>query len=402
MLTRRELFFKHVAQTSDSPPALEIVSAEGCFVTDVSGKKYLDLISGISVSSLGHNNTEIKNAIHKQIDEHLHLMVYGEYIINSQVELVATLAKHLPEKLQKIYLTNSGAEAVEGAMKLAKRFTGKTGFVSFKDSYHGSTQGALSICGNEKLKSAYRPLLPDHRVIEFNNSDELKSIDPNTAAIFVEPVQGEAGVVPATFQFLKALRKTCDEMNILLVFDEIQTGMGRTGNLFAFEKYNIQPDILLLGKAFGGGMPLGAFISSHEIMNTLTFEPVLGHLTTSGGHPVSCAAAIASLKILTSTNIIAQIKEKEKLFRSLLIHDKIKEVRGEGLLLSIEFDNEMINKKVIQRCFEMGLLTDWFLFSSNCMRIAPPLIITKEEIEMACNIILHYLDTDNGQRTTEN
>ncbi len=392
MFTRRQLFFKHIAQTSPAPPALEFVKAEGCYLTDTEGKKYLDLISGISVSSLGHGNAEIKRAIHKQVDDHLHLMVYGEYVVSPQVDLVQKLVENLPKNLQSIYLTNSGAEATEGAMKLAKRYTGRTEFISFRNAYHGSTQGALSICGNEQLKSAFRPLLPDHRIIEFNNTNELKFITGKTAAVFVEPIQAEAGVIMPEKNFLEKLRNRCNEHNVLLVFDEIQTGMGRTGSLFAFKELNVIPDILLLGKAFGGGMPLGAFVSSNEIMSTLSFDPVLGHLTTSGGHPVSCAAALASLKILCETVILESVSIKEKTFRSLLHHPAIKSVRGKGLFLALEFDNEVINQKIIQRCFEKGLLTDWFLFSPNCLRIAPPLTISENEIKIACKIITDSIE----------
>ena len=396
MITRRELFFKHIAQTSGFPPALEIEKAEGCYLIDSAGKKYLDLISGISVSSLGHGNAEIIKAIHKQVDEHLHLMVYGEYIISAQVDLVQSLIKNLPKQLQSVYLTNSGTEATEGAMKLAKRYTRKTGFVSFKNAYHGSTQGALSICGNEILKSAYRPLLPDHQIIEFNSIDQLEFINKNTAAVFVEPIQAEAGVILPDKMFLEKVRQRCDEQNALLVFDEIQTGMGRTGYLFAFNNLNVIPDILLLGKAFGGGMPLGAFVSSNEIMSKLSFDPSLGHMTTSGGHPVSCAAALASLQILTGGDLLSSVKRKGELFHSLLKHSRIKSVRGKGLLVAVEFENETINQKVIQHCFEHGLLTDWFLFSSFCMRIAPPLTISEDEIRNACNSILDAVEKVNN------
>lgn len=392
MYTRRQLFFKHIAQTSAFPPALEIIRAEGCYLIDVSGMKYLDLISGISVSSLGHGNEEIRKAIHKQVDEHLHLMVYGEHIVSSQVDLVQTLTENLPQSLQSVYLTNSGTEATEGAMKLAKRHTGRTGFISFKNAYHGSTQGSLSICGNEKLKSAFRPLLPDHRIIDYNSMEQLQFIDENTAAVFIEPIQAEAGIILPEKGFLEKVRLRCNEQNAMLVFDEIQTGMGRTGQLFAFNDSNVIPDILLLGKAFGGGMPLGAFVSSNEIMSKLSFDPSLGHLTTSGGHPVSCAAALASLKILTRTDILVSVIKKEELFRTLLKHSLIKSVRGKGLLFAIEFENEAINQKVIQLCFEKGLLTDWFLFSPFCLRIAPPLTISDDEIRKACNIILEAIE----------
>ena len=395
MHTRRQLFFKHLAQTSAFPPALEIIKAEGCYLEDSSGKKYLDLISGISVSSLGHGNEDIKKAIHNQVDNHLHLMVYGEYIISPQVDLVTALAEKLPHSLQSIYLTNSGTEATEGAMKLAKRFTGRTGFISFKNAYHGSTQGALSICGNENLKNAFRPLLPDHRIIEYNSPDQLDFIDENTAAVFIEAIQAEAGIILPENGFLEKVRKRCNEKKAILVFDEIQTGMGRTGNLFAFQYSKVIPDILLLGKAFGGGMPLGAFISSHEIMSTLTFDPMLGHLTTSGGHPVSCAAALASLQIISKKEILESVVRKGEIFRKLLKHSSIKSFRGKGLLLAIEFENEALNQRIIQLCFEKGLLTDWFLFSPFCLRIAPPLLISEEEVRKACHIILEAIEEAN-------
>jgi acetylornithine/succinyldiaminopimelate/putrescine aminotransferase len=388
MHSQRSLFFKHLAQTSPFPPALEIVRAEGCNLYDAEGKKYLDLISGISVSSFGHANEKINEAIHQQVDKHLHLMVYGEYIVSPQVELVTALCKLLPPTLQSVYLTNSGTEATEGAMKLAKRFTGRTGFISFRNAYHGSTQGALSICGNESLKNAYRPLLPDHRILDIDREDQFEFIDENTAAVFIEPIQAEAGIRIPQKSFLEKLRKRCTEKKVLLVFDEIQTGMGRTGSLFAFNQIDVVPDILLAGKALGGGMPLGAFISSQEIMSVLSNNPMLGHLTTSGGHAVSCAASLAALKILTTSSLLKNVAEKEKLFRSLLIHSAFKEIRGKGLLLAIEFDNEMTAQKIISRCFENGLLTDWFLFAPSCMRIAPPLIISEEEIRMASKTIL--------------
>ncbi len=388
MSTLRQLFFKHLAQTSPTPPAIEFESAEGCFITDNKGKKYLDLISGISVSSLGHGNKEIREAIHKQVDSHLHLMVYGEYIVKSQVDLVENLCKYLPETLQSVFLTNSGTEATEGAMKLAKRYTGRTGFISFRNSYHGSTQGALSICGNEMLKQAYRPLLPDHLILDFKQADQLKHIDENIAAVFVEPIQAEAGIILPTDDFLKKLRKRCSEKDVLLVFDEIQTGMGRTGTLFAFNSFDVVPDILLLGKAFGGGMPIGAFVSSNEIMATLTFDPVLGHLTTTGGHPVSCAAALKALQLTTATGFTDSVIEKGKLFKKLLIHSSFKDVRGKGLFLAIEFENDSVNQQLINKCYEKGLLTDWFLFSANCLRIAPPLVITEAEIRLACSILV--------------
>lgn len=388
MTTLRQTFFQHLAQTSQSPPAIQFDRAQGSYMFDAGGKKYLDFISGISVSSLGHNNPAITRAIHKQVDNHLHLMVYGEYIINPQVELAGKLAEILPPDLRNIFLTNSGAEATEGAMKLAKRFTGRTDFVTFRNAYHGSTQGALSLCGNEVLKNAFRPLLPGIRILDFNNPPQLKFIDETVAAVFVEPIQAEAGIILPGKDFLKKLRERCTETKTLLVFDEIQTGMGRTGSMFAFEQFGVIPDILLLGKAFGGGMPLGAFVSSNEIMSTLTFDPVLGHLTTSGGHPVSCSSAIASIDILTGTDTIRLIKEKESIIQKAF--EKMT-LRGKGLFFAIDFEKEEINHNVIQRCFEKGLLTDWFLFAPQCLRIAPPLTISTEELQWGCNVILEVI-----------
>jgi acetylornithine/N-succinyldiaminopimelate aminotransferase len=380
----RQQFFKHLAQTSQTPPALDIVRAEGSFLFDSDEKKYLDFISGIAVSSFGHGNKRISDAIHKQVDAHLHLMVYGEYIVTPQVKLVSMLAGILPSNLQSVYLTNSGAEATEGAMKLAKRCTGRPNFVSYRNSYHGSTQGALSLCGNEMLKDAFRPLLPGVKIASFNAEEELALIDEHTAAVFVEPIQAEAGIILPENNFLQKIRKRCTETGALLVFDEIQTGMGRTGSIFAFEQFDVVPDILLLGKAFGGGLPLGCFVSSNEIMSTLTHDPVLGHLTTSGGHPVSCAAAIEVIGMLKDTIIISGVREKEKILKENL---SLFNLRGKGLMYCIQFDNEMINRKVIQRCFEMGLLTDWFLFAPDCLRIAPPLTISNEELKWGCEVI---------------
>lgn len=392
MDNRRSVFFANLAQTSPDPPAWEIVRGKGSYVFDKDGKQFIDLISGISVSNLGHRNTKIHEAIVKQSDEHLHLMVFGEYLIPIQTILAERLAGFLPPQLQSIYLTNSGAEATEGAMKLAKRYTGRSKFISFKNAYHGSTQGALSICGNEKLKNSFRPLLPCCQVIDYNSTDQLSFIDNDTAAVFAEVIQAESGIRQPDRNYLSALRKRCTETGTLLVYDEIQTGMGRTGSLFAFEQTGTVPDILLLGKAFGGGLPLGAFISSKEIMSVLMSNPVLGHMTTTGGHPLSCAAAIASLQIITEENLLQGVLEKEKQIISQLRHKRIKSIRGKGLFFAIEFDNEVINKKIIQRCFEKGILTDWFLFAPQCLRIAPPLIIEQEELERACNWIVEAID----------
>ena len=392
MYTRRQIFLQHVAQTSPTPPALDIARAKGVYLYDQDNKKYLDLISGISVSSLGHGHSEILEATKAQIDRHMHLMVYGEYIISPQIKLAQELSKQLPEQLSTVYFTNSGTEATEGAMKLAKRFTGRTNFVSFRNSYHGSTQGALSICGNEWLKNAYRPLLSGQTILDFNDESQFNLIDQHTAAVFVEPIQAEAGIILPENNFLEKLSAHCKKVGALLVFDEIQTGMGRTGRLFAFQHYNVVPDILLLGKALGGGMPLGAFISSSEIMKTLSHDPILGHLTTFGGHPVCCASASAALEIIVRDKLAEIVIEKEKLFRKLLVHENIRIIRGKGLLLCIEFESEKFNQDVIAKCYDKGLITDWFLFAANCLRIAPPLIISDLEIEDACRIILEAID----------
>jgi acetylornithine/N-succinyldiaminopimelate aminotransferase len=398
-MTNRQLFFNHLAQTSLEPPAFEFQRAKGIYLIDANGRKYMDLISGISVSNVGHNNTKVSAAIKKQLSKHSHLMVYGEYIVAPQVEYANILVEHLPKELNNVYFVSSGSEAVEGALKLSKRYTGRTEIVSFKNAYHGSTQGALSVMGDEEMKQAFRPLLPDVRFLEFNNEADLKQITNRTACVIVEPIQGEAGViVPKEIQddklkpanYLQSLKNRCKETGTLLIFDEIQTGMGRTGEMFAFEKYNVVPDILCLAKAFGGGLPLGVFISSKEIMSTLSYNPVLGHITTFGGHPLSCVAGMAAFKEIE--RLKAGVEKKGLLFKKLLVHPLIKEVRGEGLLLAVQFESNEENKRIIIKCVEQGVITDWFLFNASSMRIAPPLIITEKEIKMACKIILANLE----------
>lgn len=391
-LSQRQLFLTHVAQTSPFPIGLEIERGEGIYLYDVSGKRYADLISGIGVSSLGHCHPAVVKAVQDQAAKFMHLMVYGEYIHAPQVQLATKLAAYLPQTLNSVYITNSGAEAAEGALKLAKRYTGKTRIVSFKNAYHGSTHGALSVMGSEVFKNAYRPLLPDVQLLEYNNIEDLANISCRTAAVIIETIQGEAGVVLPTADFLQALRKKCTEQGALLIFDEIQCGFGRTGKLFAFEHYGVVPDVLLTAKAMGGGMPIGAFISSAQIMNVLTHNPILGHITTFGGHPVSCAAALATLTTLVESNLINEVGAKEQLFRSLLQHPQIKAIHGKGLLLSVEFESHDFMFKVIERCFANGIITDWFLFSDNRMRLAPPLIITNEEIEACCALLLKSID----------
>lgn len=352
----------------------------------------MDLIAGISVSSVGHCHPQVVKAIQQQAETFMHLMVYGEYIYAPQVQYTQLLAQQLPPSLQSVYLTNSGAEAVEGAMKLAKRYTGRTEIVYFRNSYHGSTQGALSIMGSEYYRNAYRPLLPDTRQLEYGHLPDLEQITSQTAAVFFETVQAEAGVVVPTQQYVQALRQRCNETGALLIMDEIQAGMGRTGSLFAFQQYGVVPDVLLLAKAMGGGLPIGAFISSQEVMGTLTNNPVLGHITTFGGNPVCCAAAKATLDVLLDDPYISEVPQKANLLRDLLQHPRIKAVRQKGLLMALEFSSFEENKRIIDRCVERGVITDWFLFAPHCMRIAPPLVITEEELRWAANIILECID----------
>lgn len=389
MQSQRSLFLEHVAQTSDFPLCLEIEKAKGMYMYDVDGKKYMDLISGISVSNLGHRHPNVINAVKEQLEKYTYLMVYGEFVQSPQVKLAQLLTQQLPPTLSSCYFVNSGSEANEGAMKLAKRYTGRKEIISFKNAYHGSTQGCLSIIGSDEFKKPFEPLLPNIIQIEFNNENDLAAITTQTACVIVEPIKGEAGVVAPKNDFLLKLRKKCTETGTLLIFDEIQTGFGRTGKLFAFEHFKVIPDILTLAKAMGGGFPIGAFISSAEIMSSLKTNPILGHITTFGGHPISCAAAFANLQtLLTEKELILSVQKKEQLFIELLKHPKIKAIRTFGLLIAVEFDSFETNKTIIDNCIANGLLTDWFLFNDKSMRIAPPLIITEEEIKLACKIIL--------------
>lgn len=392
MLTQRQLFLQHIAQTSDAPLAIEIKNGQGVYLYDITEKKYLDLISGIGVSALGHCHPKIVEAIQQQATKYTHTMVYGEYIQSPQVQLAKTLTELLPENLASVYFTNSGTEATEGAMKLAKRYTGRTEILSCIHSYHGSTQGALSLNGDEYFKSNYRPLLPDTRQIRYNNLEDIALITTKTAAIFLEPVQAEAGVIVPDKNYLQAVRKRCDETRTLLVFDEIQTGCGRTGNLFRFLTEHVIPDILLVGKAFGGGLPLAAFISSNSIMQVLQHNPVLGHITTFGGNALCCAAGLASLQEIIAQKLYFEVEQKAQLFIALLQHPAIQKINNCGLLMAVYLDSFEQLWKVIQECLHQGLITDWFLFANNCMRIAPPLIISEEEIRASCAIILSALN----------
>ncbi len=392
MTSQRQLFLQHLAQTSDFPLCLEIEKAKGIYLFDKSGKKYIDLISGISVSNLGHCNPFVISAINNQLKKYSHLMVYGEYVQSPQVMLAKKLTSLLPKNLSSVFFVNSGAEATEGALKLAKRYKGRTEIIAFKNAYHGSTHGALSVMGNEVLKIKYRPLLPDIRFIEFNNEKQFVQISEKTACVIIEPVQGEAGVKIPEKNFLSNLRKRCNETGALLIFDEAQTAFGRTGTMFAFEQFGVTPDILLLAKAFGGGMPLGAFVSSKKIMDSLKSNPALGHLTTFGGHPVCCAAALAAIEVLENEKLISGVKKKEKLFKIYLRHKRILEIRSIGLMMALQFESAVENQKIINNCLENGLVTDWFLFCGDSMRIAPPLNITEDEIRISCEKILMSLD----------
>ena len=394
MISHRQLFLQHVAQTSDAPLALEIASAKGMYIYDTDGKAYMDLIAGISVSNLGHCHPDIVAAVQKQAGEYMHTLVYGEFVLAPQVQLAKLLADHLPANLNSTYFVNSGTEAVEGALKLAKRYTNRQEIISANKSYHGSTQGAMSLISETYYNGPYRPLLPNVKHIEFNDFTHLERITEATACVIIETVKAEIGVLCPREGYLQALRKRCDEVGALLILDEIQVGCGRTGTLFAFEQYGIVPDILLLAKGFGGGMPIGAFIASKEIMSVFMSNPVLGHITTFGGHPVTCAAALANMQVLTmQKEIIDNVQRKADLFRSYLQHPAIKEIRNAGLLMAVEVLDFNFVLATIKACIEKGIITDWFLFNNNSIRIAPPLIISDEEIKQACDILLDIIDS---------
>jgi acetylornithine/N-succinyldiaminopimelate aminotransferase len=391
-MSNRNLFLQHVGQTSQAPLALEIVKAEGCKLYDVNGKEYIDLIGGISVCNVGHRHPKVIEAIKKQLDNYLHIMVYGELVQSPQVQYAKMLTNHLPPSLNSVFFTASGSEATEGAMKLAKRFSNRTQIISFKNSYHGSTQGALSVMGSEYWQQAFRPLLPGIVQLNYNSFEDLKNITGQTACVIAETIQAEAGVLVPQNNWLKALREKCTQTGTLLILDEIQCGFGRNGTLWAFEQFDVVPDILLLGKALGGGMPLGAFIADKRLMDSLSHNPVLGHINTFGGHPVCCAAGLAAFKVLLDEKLIDGVKEKEQLFLSLLQHPKIQKVNSRGLMLAVYFESFEMNKKIIDALIEQGVFTDWFLFADNCLRIVPPLVISDKEIEKACRIILQALN----------
>ncbi|WP_196886439.1 aspartate aminotransferase family protein [Aureivirga sp. CE67] len=385
-------FYKYQAQTSKHPLAISIKAAKGSYVYDKNDKAYLDFIAGVSANTLGHSHPKVSEAVKKQVDTYTHVMVYGEFIQDEPVLLAKLLAENLPDPLNATYLTNSGTEATEGSIKLAKRYTGRAEIISFKNAYHGNTQGSMSVCGNEEKNGAFRPLIPGVRFIEFNKEEDLQKITNKTAGVIVETIQGGAGFLVPENDYLAKLKKRCEEVGALLILDEIQSGVGRTGKLFGFENYNVVPDIFITGKGLGGGMPIGAFISSNEIMECLTDGPKLGHITTFGGHPVIAAAARATLKEVIETNLMNEVIEKEKLFKELLQHKEIKEIRGKGLMLAIILETPEKATELILKCMEKGLLLFWLLFEGKAARITPPLTISEEEIKKGCKIILETLD----------
>jgi len=391
-MNNRQIFLSNLAQTTDFPLLIEIEKAEGIYLYGPKGEQYIDLISGIGVSNVGHRHPKVISAIQAQLDKYLHLMVYGEYVQTPQTQLAKVLCETLPDSLDNVYLGNSGSEAVEGALKLAKRYTGRREIISCINAYHGSSHGSLSVGGNEIFKRAYRPLLPGISHIAYGNQLDLEKITAETAAIIVETIQGEAGIRVGEKDYFQALRKKCDETGTLLILDEIQAGFGRTGKFWGFEHFEIVPDILLCAKGMGGGMPIGAFIASKEVMGVFKDNPLLGHITTFGGHPVSAAASLATIQLLKEENLIGQVEAKAQLFKSLLIHPKIKNIRNKGLMMAVEFESFDVLKPVIDRAIELGVITDWFLFCDDSMRIAPPLIITEEQIRQACKVILQAID----------
>jgi acetylornithine/succinyldiaminopimelate/putrescine aminotransferase len=382
-MTQRQLFLNHIAQTTASPLMLEIVRAQGVFMFDNEGKQYIDMISGISVSNVGHCHPKVVEAIQKQSETFMHLMVYGEYIYSPQVLLAQELLTILPNSLDNFYFTNSGTEAVEGALKLAKRSTGRHEIISFHNAYHGSTAGALSIMGSETYKMNYRPLIPGHSHIAYNHEPDLEKITPQTAAVVVEMVQAEAGIVPGHIEFIQKLKAKCQEVGALLIADEIQTGCGRTGRFFAFEHYDIVPDILLIGKGFGGGMPIAAFIANKDLMANLSHNPILGHISTFGGNAVCCAAALATIKVIKEEISMTDVEAKGAYLQEKLELKGYKKIRRKGLMMSIDFGSQEKNFEAVAAFIEKGIITDWFLFNTHCMRICPPLNISYEELDWA-------------------
>lgn len=386
-------FLRHVGQTSPAPMGITVERAEDIYLYTPDGRRYIDLISGVSVSNVGHSNKAVTEAVKRQADSYMHLMVYGEMIQSPQVDFATAILRHTPEAIDCLYFVNSGSEAIEGALKLAKRYTGRTELISFRNAYHGSTHGALSMMGSEYYKSAFRPLLPDVRQITFDDIASLDAVTERTAAVLIEPVQGEGGYFASSPEFLSALRNRCDRTGAMLIFDEIQSGFGRTGSIFAWERYGIAPDIICMAKAMGGGMPLGGFAASYEVMKTLTFDPVLGHITTFGGHPVCCAAGLAALKYIEDNALAEAVPDKERLFRTLLSGlPHLKEIRSVGLMIALDFGDELLREKVTSECVSRGLVTESFLFCPTAMRIAPPLTITEPQIREVCSIIVEAVE----------
>ncbi len=385
-------FFTYQAQTTPHPLALEVSHAKGSYIYSEKGKKYLDFVAGVSACSLGHSHPKVVQAVKNQLDKYLHVMVYGEYIQKPAVELTKLLASHLPYPLEKTYLTNSGTEAIEGSLKLARRVTGRSEIIAAKHAYHGNTMGSMSVMGYEERKQAFRPLIPDVRFITFNQTEDLNQITENTAAIILETIQGGAGFITPKKEYLKKVRDRCDQVGALLILDEIQPGFGRTGMLFGFQNHNIIPDIVVMGKGMGGGLPIGAFTASSKMMDLFQDHPKLGHITTFGGNPVIAAAALATLQEITQSDLMAEALEKEKLIRSLLIHPLIKEIRGLGLMLAILVSSAEIATKIVLESQEKGLILFWLLFEPKAIRITPPLTISREEIKEGCKIILAVLD----------
>lgn len=385
-------FFKYQAQTTPHPLAMEISHANGSYIYDTKNNAYLDFVAGVSACSLGHNHSKVIKAIKEQLDKYMHVMVYGEYIQKPAVELTKLLAQNLPKPLEKTYLTNSGTEAIEGALKLAKRATGRSEIIAANKAYHGNTMGSMSVMGFEERKQAFRPLLPNIKFIEFNSEKDINQITINTACVILETIQGGAGFIEPQNGYLEKIRKQCDKVGALLILDEIQPGIGRTGKLFGFEHYNCIPDILVTGKALGGGMPIGGFTASSKLMDLLMGNPKLGHITTFGGHPVIAASALATLKEITESELIPQTLEKEKLFRTLLVHPLIKEIRGRGLMLAIITDSAKIASNLILQCQDKGLILFWLLFEQRAVRITPPLTISEKEIVKGCSIIIDVLN----------
>ena len=388
----QRLFYTHQAQTSPFPLGIEIEKAKGIYLYTTDGKKYIDLISGISVANIGHSHPKVIEAVKKQVDKHMHVMVYGEYLQSAQYNLAAKLNELLPDPLTTSYFVNSGTEAIEASMKLAKRVTARTEIIAFKGAYHGNTQGSLSISSNELKKQAFRPLLPDIRFLTFNEIDQLQSITKKTAGVVIEPIQGDAGIRIPSKAFMKALRDRCDETGAILIFDEIQSGFGRCGTWFAFQQFDVIPDVLCIAKAFGGGMPIGAFISSFENMEMLSHDPMLGHITTFGGHPVNCAAALANIEVLEEEKIIDEVEDKGKFIEDRLQHPLVKEIRRIGMFFAIELDSFELVNQVVRKNIDKGLISYWFLSTDHAFRIAPPLTISYKELEISCKIILESMD----------